>query len=388
MGKHMNVVIFASDSKHLSYLNNIITVASNNNLNIFAMICHDTRLKHPLHHKNRYEILTNCSESEITFSETLGVNLPFKPDWLILSRERWEPETSIIKEFKQKFKCKIAMVEPNSAMINGVNNFLETKSKNQFADKIDVWFDHSEFIKNQRKLLGFKGKNIIVVGNPKYDSNLNIDTQSIDKLKQYYNVDPNKKQVLFFTAINKFRHKLFDEFKKFKNKHPEYQYFVKPYPGEPYDPLTKNDYFPKFFIEGVTPVLEETHIWGMFNICNIHIGSLGSVLYSSFFLDKEIHDFSKEIGLQDNLESNQDILDSKGGGEEDLNMWLRVFNLKLKDFKDLTSKDKMLPMMKNNDIIWKYLKDNVYYRKNILKLYDEFNDNQSSKRIIDFIKNN
>ena len=31
----INIVIFAADAKHLSYLNNIITVASNNNLNIF-----------------------------------------------------------------------------------------------------------------------------------------------------------------------------------------------------------------------------------------------------------------------------------------------------------------------------------------------------------------
>ena len=52
----INIVIFAADAKHLSYLNNIITVASNNNLNIFAMICQDTKLKYPTYHKNRFQL--------------------------------------------------------------------------------------------------------------------------------------------------------------------------------------------------------------------------------------------------------------------------------------------------------------------------------------------
>lgn len=193
----MNIVIFASDAKHLSYLNSIINEVDQGKFNIFAMVCQDTRLKHPLHNKDRYQLLTNVDTKNVVRSYSLGVDLPFKPDWLIISRERWDPETSIIQEFKNQFNAKIALVEPNSSIINNVNEFLESESKNRFVDSIDVFFSHSEFIKNQRKLLGFKG-NIEVVGNPKYDINLEVKKSTIDSLKQHYKVDPNKKTSIIF----------------------------------------------------------------------------------------------------------------------------------------------------------------------------------------------
>lgn len=379
-----NIVVFAADAKHLSYLNSIINEAVKRELNIFALICQDTQLKYPLYHKDRFQILTNCEPTNPTFSETLGVTLPFNPDWLIVSRERWSPESDIIHEFKLKFKSKIGLVEPNSAMVSSVNQFLESHSKNRFKDVIDVFFDHSEFINKQRKLLGFEG-NTVVVGNPKHDINLNINEEYIKSLKEFYKIDPNKKQVLFFTLQNKYRYPLFEELKKFKSKHPEYQYFVKPYPGEPFDPLFNKEYFPKFFIEGVTPILEESHIWSMYHICDIHMGAISSVMYSSFFLDKEIYEFSEEIGARKGLDSNFDIINGSSGHEDKLEIWLNTFNIDLDGFKQLTSPESMKPMLKNNNKIWKNLNDSVYYRKDILKMYDEFNDKQASKRIIDYI---
>lgn len=379
-----NIVVFAADAKHLSYLNSIINETAQRELNLFALVCQDTQLKYPLHHKDRFQILTNCEPTNPTFSETLGVTLPFKPDWLLVSRERWSPESDIINEFKLKFKSKVGLVEPNSAMISSVNQFLESHSKNRFKDVIDVFFDHSEFINNQRQLLGFEG-NTVVVGNPKHDINLNVNEEYINSLKQFYKVDPNKKQVLFFTLQNKYRYQLFEELKKFKEKHPEYQYFVKPYPGEPFDPLFNKEYFPKFFIEGVTPILEESHIWSMHHICDIHIGAISSVMYPSFFLDKEIYEFSKEIGAREDLDSNFDIINGSSGHEDKLEIWLNTFNIDLEGFKELTSPENIKPMLKNNNKIWESLDNSVYSRKDILKMYDEFNDKQASKRIIDYI---
>ena len=205
--------------------------------------------------------------------------------------------------------------------------------------------------------------------------------------KTHYNIDPNKKQVIFYTLINKFRYKLFDEFKKFKEQHPEYQYFIKPYPGEPFLKW-KNEYFPKFLIEGVTPILEESHIWGMYNICDIHIGTVSSVMYPSFLLNKEVHDFSLQIGYNNNLESNEDILNNSGGDEEDINLWKRVFNINDEEFKQMTSKKNILPMLKNNKKFWELLSNLTHHHKDVLKLFDEFNDRQASKRIVKYIKNN
>ena len=352
-----NIVIFASDAKHLSYLNSIINEVNQGKFNIFAMICQDTRLKHPLYNKDRFQLLTNVNTKNVIRSHSLGVNLPFKPDWLIVSRERWDPETSIIKEFKNQFNAKIALVEPNSPMVSSINQFLEEHSRNRFINDIDVFFDHSEFIKKQRKLLGFKG-NIVVVGNPKHDVNLDINKEHINSLKEIYKIDPNKKQVLFFTLQNKYRYQLFEEFKKFKNKHPEYQYFVKPYPGEPFDPLFNKEYNPKFFIDGVVPILEESHIWGMYHICDVHVGSIGSVMYSSFLLNKEIYEFSNKIGARKNLDSNFDIINGSSGHEDKLEMWLNIFNMNLEDFKKFTSLKNIKPMLKNNKEVWKRLDNN------------------------------
>jgi hypothetical protein len=384
-----NIVIFASDAKHASYLNSIINVGWNDpTLNIFYMICSDTLIRYPHSHPSFFSTDNNLKETDSIvphFSNTLNLNLPFKPDWLILSRERWFPEDHIIQEFKQKWNSKIALVEPNSSFVNNINQFLESESKNNFVENIDVWFDHSEFIKKQRKLLGFKG-NSVVVGNPKYDQNLDVEGSELEYLKKHYNIDPNKKQVIFYTFINKFRYKLFDEFIKFKNAHPEYQYFVKPLPKEPFENL-RNEYFPKFFIEGVTPIITESHIWGMYNLCDIHVGAISSVMYPSYFLDKEVHDFSFQIGYFDNLESNQDILKNSGGDEEKLDLWKRVFNISDEEFKQMTSKEKLLPMLKNNKDIIRFLSDVKTHRKDILKIYDEFNDSHASKRIINYIKN-
>jgi len=389
MKKNQNIVIFASDFKHSSYLNSIINEGWDDpTLNIFYMVCNDTLIKHPQTQQSFYSIGNNIKETNATinyYSNMLNINLPFKPDWLVLSRERWFPEDHIIQEFKQKWNTKIALVEPNSAFINSINQFLESESKNNFVKNIDVWFDHSEFIKNQRKLLGFKG-NSVVVGNPKYDQNLDVEESELEYLKKYYSIDSNKKQVIFYTFINKFRYKLFDEFIKFKDAHPEYQYFVKPYPKEPFENL-RNEYFPKFIIEGVTPILEESHIWGMYNICDIHVGVISSVMYPSYFLNKEVYDLSSQINYFNNLESNQDIINNSGGDEEKLDLWKRVFNISSEEFKQMTSKERMLPMLKNNKNIIRFLSDVKTHRKDILKMYDEFNDGKASQRILNYIKN-
>ena len=73
-------------------------------------------------------------------SAAVGVDLPFKPDWLLVNRERWNPELDIIKEFKLNFNSKIGLVEPNSHILNNAETRLETYSKNRFIDLIDIFF--------------------------------------------------------------------------------------------------------------------------------------------------------------------------------------------------------------------------------------------------------
>lgn len=390
-----NVVIFSSDAKSTSSLNSVICELNEKGHNIFVMISGSTELSYPVIHPQRFEKLTNVNSSDKIFCQSLGVNLPFKPDWLIINRERWEPESSIIQEFKSKFNCKIGLVEPNAAMFNGVEGVLETKSKNRYVPFIDVFFDHSTFISNQRKKLGFTG-NLVVVGNPKYDLNLKKDEIKIKQIKNKYNVDETKKQVLLFSLINGSRKNLFNYFKQIVNDHPEFQFYIKPYPGEPFDPKFKSQYFPKFIFDNVTPILEETDIWSMFNICDIHIGAISSIFHASLLLNKRVYDISREIGMRDNIEDVNPIINSANNGIEDnADIWMRTFNLSSKnELINLLESDVIKSMCINNKVIWD-LSDKLLFYNNttsdyteLLNKFDDFNDGHAAKRIVEYIDKN
>ena len=375
----MNLVIFTSDAKGTSSLNSVINEASKGDINLFLMVCHDTQLKFPIQHRDRYEVLTNCKNSNPTISQTLGVTLPFKPDWLLIQRERWEPESSIILEFKQKFKSKIGLIEPNAQILNNIETILETYSRNRYIDYRDVFFDHSEHIKNQRKIVGFKG-NSVVVGNPKYDINLTPQPKVLEEIKQYYKIDSNKKQVLLFSLQNTNREAIYKEYENYISQNPQYQYFIKPYPGEPFSEKFHKDYFPKFRIDKVTPILEESHIWSMFNICNIHIGCIMSILHPSLILGKQIIDLSKQIDLPNKYLDINRITKSKNVGIEDSkDLWMRSFGFTDEDqLLDLIPKALLKKVEIGNKKVWDH-------NENLLHLFDDFNDNKSSKRIIEYI---
>lgn len=389
----MNVVVFASDAKGLSSLNSTINELSKRGHNLFAIVTQDTQLRYPKVHSNSFQFLTNVESDEKVYSNSLGTNLPFKPDWLIVNRERWNPETEIIVEFKKEFGAKVGLIEPNAAMINGVEGFMENHSKNRFVPFIDVFFDHSTFISEQRKVMGFEGKSV-VVGNPKYDTNLNVSVEVITNLKNLYGVDDTKTQVLLFSLVNSSRGELLKYFEGFVKDNPQYQFFIKPYPGEPFELQFRGQYHPQFFIEGVTPILDETHIWGMFNICDIHMGAFSSIFHPSFLLNKKVVDLSREIGMRDRVLDTTRILNSEGIGVEDkADLWMRTFNFKdVSELRDFISGDVINNISKNNDEVWNIVNNFVYLNNNrdyneILSYFDDFNDMSACSRIVNYMEN-
>lgn len=391
----MNLVVFTSDAKATSSLNSIMFEAYNVGFNLFAVITESTQLSHPISHKSKFNVLSNCGDKKEVYSESLGLALPFNPDWLIVNRERWNPETQIIQEFKQKFNSKVGLVEPNASMINAYEGILEASSKNRFVPLIDVFFDHSSFISEQRKKKGFVG-NLVVVGNPKYDINLEVKEEQLNELKNKYNVDEDKEQVLLFSLVNGSRDRLFVEFNRIVKQNPDKQYFIKPYPGEPFEDKFRNQYFPKFFIDEITPILEETDVWGMFHICDTHIGAFSSIFHSSLLLGKQIYDLSNEIGMREMFTDPNHILNPSGGGvENNIDMWLRTFNLDNKlELEQMLFSDKFDNAFENNKKIWNLVDNSLYYGNNtkdyteLLNKFDDFNDGQSAKRIVKYIGEN
>ena len=389
----MNVVIFASDAKALSSLNSVIQEASKQGIRLFAMVTQSTQLKHPKYQQNHYQILCNVDRKKVVWSDSLGVDLPFKPDWLIVNRERWDPESGIISEFKNKFKSKVALVEPNSQMLTNPENILEGLSRNRFQDMIDVNFDHSTWIKNIRQSVGIRG-NFQVVGNPKYDLNLTSEDKTVEQLKQKYNIDPNKEKVLLFSILSSVRGKLKDIYLKMIQDNPNQQFFYKPYPGEPFDSKFKKDYHPHFFLPNCTPILEENDIWGMFDLCDTHVGILGSINHATLLSNKKYIDVSKPLGVREAYLDPSPIFQSGDGIEQNKEMWKGVLNLKSdSDLKNIISGKAMDVADTNNEVVWakldSYINDSSDKNKqDLLKLFDDYNDGDACKRIVNYLKEN
>ena len=148
----MNVVLFAADSRCFQYLLPVARVLNDRGHNYLFMANQTTPLIHPLkenlHHFQFYSNVENSDEYGIT-SDTLNINLPFKPDVVILARENWNPEQSIIREFKERFNSTVCLVEVNTHLINVIEAKMEMLSRNKYPQNmIDVFFDQHQ----ERKL--------------------------------------------------------------------------------------------------------------------------------------------------------------------------------------------------------------------------------------------
>ena len=379
----MNVVIFASDAKGLSSLNSVIQEAGKQGIRLFAMVTRSTQLRHPKYQQNHYQILCNVDRKKVVWSESLGVDLPFKPDLLIVNRERWDPESGIISEFKTKFKSKVALVEPNAWILNGAECRLETYSRNRYVKDIDVFFMGSKHGILQQQAAGFEG-NMIPVGNPKYDLNTNVSQEQINNLRESYNAPQDKENVLLFSLVNGHRDKINNIFKQY-TKDTSKRYFYKPYPGEPFDTKFANEYKPKFFLDNTLPILDENHVWGMFEICDTHVGVLSSIVHATLLKGKKYIDHSLELGLPEKYLDFSGVFQTGGVGlENNKSMWMNSFGFtndsQLKALLPDSYRDKI---ENTNNQVW----NNLDNPEKLLTLFDDYNDGQASKRIINYIQN-
>ena len=374
----MNILIFASDAKALSSLNSIIKESSKQGHRLFAMVTQETQLQHPSINKQRFQILCNTPRTNHLYSNSLKEWLPFTPDYVVVNRERWNPESDIINEFS-KIGSKIVLVEPNAWILNNAETRLETYSRNRWVDKIDTFFVGSKHNIDKGKVAGFQG-NMVAVGNPKYDINTEVPQETIDALKKAYAISDDTDNVLLFSLVNGNRGNLNEIYHRYANDKSK-RHFYKPYPGEPFDPKFRNDYHPHFFLPHTVPIIDEKHIWGMFQICDTHVGVMSSIVHASLLSGKKYIDHSLELGIPEKYIDFSGVLQDSGGGlENNKAMWMRSFGFKYdSQLKELLSDDYRDEVEKTNKIVW----DNLDNPEILLNLFDDFNDKNAAKRIID-----
>lgn len=403
----MNIVLYAGDRKYYSVLHPISEELKNTNYNFLFYYTKQTQLLYPSHinHKQyfKYDGQINRKFSETSkISETLGIQIPFKPDVLILARERWQPEQSIIHEFKTKWNCIVCCVEVSSHLSNNIENRLEMLSRTQYPqNQIDYFFEHSEWAKQRRIDCldnSYKTKTI-VVGNTR-----NFEYNDIELLKEKYNIDSNKQQILFWGVINTTRKIAFQALKTLREKTKEtHQIFYKCYPGEPYNERFQKDFNP-FCVEGVEVIYDENDIYGMAKICDTHIASASSVFNFAFVNNKKIVNLDIICQASDKMNDiNIYLQETNNGIEDSVKFWMNVWKLNsIEEFKKLVDLKRIDTFKKTNfeyincvrnntiDFDWdcNFLKKPKKNYNDLINYFDEYKlDGNAPKRIINFLTN-
>lgn len=373
----MNVCVVATDAKGLSSLNSIIQELSKQGHRLFAMVTQETQLRHPVYQKADFQILCNVPRQNKWFSNTLQEQIPFDVDWLIVNRERWNPENAIIEEFRGR-GAKVALVEPNAWILNNAESRLETYSRNRWADKIDIFFMGSQHGIEQQKAAGFVG-NMVAVGNPKYDLNTQVPPEQLEQLREAYNISNDNENVLLFSLVNGHRTSINEIFKRYAGDQ-SINTFYKPYPGEPFDGKFAKDYKPHFFLPYTIPILDEKHVWGMFELCDTHVGIMSSIVHASLLKGKKYIDHSLELGLPEKYLDFSGVFQEGGPGlENNRAMWMRSFGFNnINQLKALLPGDYKERIKNTNNKVW----ENLHSPTTLLKLFDDYNDGLASKRIV------
>lgn len=395
----MNIILFASDNKGTSSIINIVRKLKNTNHNYFCLYSQETQLQYPTHDLDKFSYDSNVSINywNDIWSDSLNVSLPFIPDILLIQRDCWQPEQFIIHEFKTKWDCKIAMIEVNTHLNNNVETILEMYSRTKYPqNQIDLYFEQSEFTKQERGKSGFDISKSVVTGNPKFD-----DIQSIDTEQHYvkYDIDNTKTQILFYSLINISRNEMFECLKNLVDNidHSKYEVFFKPYPGEPFNDHFKHQYFP-FIYENVKVIYDDIDLPAIAKICDIHIGAISSIIHFPLLMHKKIININNFCSYLDSSSSIEKYLNESNMGIEDsAQFWMRVHELSSRDeFISLINPNRVASYKNDVEYFMSVIQEcTIDYNFNLsclemempnteklLKLFDEFNDFNASDRII------
>tara|TARA_R110001592_G_scaffold195720_1_gene443389 strand:+ start:1598 stop:2716 length:1119 start_codon:yes stop_codon:yes gene_type:complete len=367
-------LVVASDERSYLDLKNVVLELKNRNLSYFFLYNDLPTKLSPQSSLEHFKYDTNIIPPDNTYSsQTLGFELPFSPTVLLITGENWEPEKSILWEFKQQ-GCFIGCIENSTWNFNNIKTKLELASRKSFPTNcIDVFFDHSDWALETKKEAGWWNQKSIVTGNPKFDD-FTFDST-------------NEDIIIVYGSMEREHHfKLLEIYKNIKEKFPLSQVYYKPHPVE------QKDFNDLGFINIIETQKEYLKILAK---SSYNVGIFSSVMCHPLLMGKNIVvvDF-KTSGIDDEL----DIEKFKG---HEFNFWQRILNFKdFKNFEDFISDEYILNIKKRNKQFEDNLKRNLAFYddfctfKNkksntleVIKYFDKFNDKKASKRIINYIEN-
>ena len=381
-------LIVASDERSYLDLKNVVLELKNRKLPYFFLYNNSSTKLYPQHSLQNFNYDTNVASDSgyLKFkSQTLGgLELPFKPDILLITCENWEPEKLILWEFKQ-YGCFIGCIENSSWIHNNIKTKLELTSRKSFPSNcIDVFFDHSKWCLKTKTQAGWWGQKSLITGNPKFDYFFEVN--------EMLNTSDEKIMIVYGSMELEHHNKIINIYNELKEKHPKWKIYYKPHPSEVKD-------FPKDF-DNIDVINTHKEFLHLVKKSTHNIGIFQAVMYIPLILNKNIvtlkHSF---IGANDELDFNL----FKDGSHE-LNFWKNILPqhfTNFEEFKNFISIDFIDKTLKRNKQLEQNISKNlVVYDKDhtfmdiksnntrVLTYYDDYNDNKASERIINYLENN
>lgn len=426
-GKKLNIFLFASDSKGKAVLENIVKrlkVDYDNKINFLFLFSNETQLQYPTMGMDTFRIdgdansLTQLSRAE-NYCESLNMKLPWKPDILLIQRERWQPEQSIIKEFKEKFQSKIGVVEVNSQVVNHIESQLEMASRFRYPQQmVDFYFEGSEWtLQNRKSLLGKDWDKSFVTGNPRFDTDDLVSKTQIEEVKNKYNLD-ERKNIIFWGVINTSRNEALDCLHTLNENidKTKYRIFYKPYPGEPKNEKFKNQFvgnsikYNNNIVDDITIIYDDIDIWGLTYHSDIHFCTISSSMLFPLSMGKVIVNLHNKVNFLKYMNQPKRFLDEYNIGVEDsAKFWMSVFGVDDRNqFKRLLEGFETEKWQERNDIILNDVKEKTYnfdddlefidsfekgkkphhLQMELMKYFDSYYDGNASERIIKILIGN
>ena len=369
MGENTNnYFIFASDKR--SYLDtvNVVKELKNRNINYFYLFSEHSQTQDPSDLSN-FSYDTNMDLLTSIPYNSINCSLPFKPDVVILTRESWQPQQSIIAEFKQKGSI-ITCIENATWIIGTIKSRMEMISRYRYPTNcIDIFFEHSLWSLETKKVCGWYDFKSKIVGNPKYD---NIDS----KLQDGNDI------LVFGTMENEAKIKVYEILEKLKTTNKKIYY--RPHPGE----IESN---PNMDIEGIQIIFNESEIPQIASKCDFHLANMGASAYYSVLFNKTFVALDQNIGRIEDLN-----IDFFKNNSHEYNFWAPIIGVS--SWEEFVNKIDLNRVEQLKNRFEEVKKSLLFYDEalDFLKInnkpvvsdfFDNFNDQKASKRIIDEIEN-
>jgi hypothetical protein len=364
-----NYFIFASDKR--SYLDtiNVVKELKKRNINYFYLFSKHIQTQNPSDLTN-FNYDTNVDLNKSILYSSINCSLPFKPDVVILTRESWQPQQSIITEFKQKGSI-ITCIENATWIIGTIKSRMEMISRYRYPTNcIDMFFEHSSWSLETKKVCGWYDFKSKIVGNPKYD---NIDSKSQE----------GNGILVFGTMENEAKIKVYEILEKLKTTNRKIYY--RPHPGE----IESN---PNINIEGIQIIFNESEIPEIASKCEFHLANMGASAYYSVLFNKTF------IALDQNIGRTEDLnIDFFKNNPHEYSFWAPIMGVN--SWEEFVNKIDLnrVEKLKNR---FEEVKESLLFYDDKLEFlnkppskifsfynfFDDFNDQNASERIIDEIE--